>query len=553
MSSANERPASRRGGSGGRRIAPPAEHRVSSASPSSERRALLSVSDRSGVVDLARALVRHGFTILSTGGTAAHLVSAGVPVRSVSEETGFPEVFGGRIKTLHPRLFGGILFDRSVPADVAQAAEQDIAPIELVAVNLYPFEQGYEDGRRRGLLSDPAWRALQLAKIDVGGPSLLRAAAKNHAHVTVLCDPADYPAIIVELESGGVSEATRRTLAAKVFRRTAAYDAVIARWLGEASGSEAFPERLTPTYTRATLLRYGENPHQAGAFYADPQAPPSALARFLSLQGKELSYNNLLDADAALFTSRVVGPGTLTIVKHRIPSGIARSSSPAAAFENAWASDPVAGFGGVVAYTGVLDEAAAERMTSRFLEVVVAEGVGETARARLASKPNLRVLTVAPAASRAAEVQVRGVDGGLLVQEGDLLEEDESAWRVATERAPSQSERRALSFAWRAVRGVVSNAIVVAGAEATYGIGGGRTSRVDACRDAVAKAGERARGAVAASDAFFPFPDGLEVLAEAGVAAVVQPGGSVRDADVIAAANARGMAMLFTAHRHFRH
>ncbi len=500
-------------------------------------------------MDLARALVRHGFTILSTGGTAAHLLAAGVPVRSVSDETGFPEVFGGRVKTLHPRLFGGILFDRSSAEDRRQAGEQEIAPIELVAVNLYQFEETFERERAGGDVSF----ANLVEKIDVGGPSLLRAAAKNHAHVTVLCDPADYPAIVAELDSGGVSEATRRALAAKVFRRTAAYDAVIARWLGEASSSEPFPERLTPTFIRAALLRYGENPHQTGAFYVDPAAPPSALARFVSLQGKELSYNNLLDADAALFTSRAVGPGALTIVKHRIPSGIARSASPAAAFENAWASDPVAGFGGVVAYTGVLDDAAAERMTSRFLEVVVAEGVGEAARARLASKPNLRVLTVAPAAGRATDTQVRGVDGGLLVQEGDFLEDDESAWSLATERTPSEPERRALSFAWRAVRGVVSNAIVVAGEDATYGIGGGRTSRVDACRDAVAKAGGRARGAVAASDAFFPFPDGLEVLAEAGVTAVVQPGGSVRDADVVAAANARGMAMLFTGRRHFRH
>jgi phosphoribosylaminoimidazolecarboxamide formyltransferase/IMP cyclohydrolase len=520
------------------------------------RRALLSVSDRTGLADFARALVSLGFEILSTGGTAAHLSEAAIPVTSVTNVTGFPEVFGGRVKTLHPKLFGGILFDRSNLRDVTEAGSNAVLPIDVVVVNLYPFEETLREISAAPGAPGDADAALRLIeKIDVGGPSLLRAAAKNHAHVAVLCDPADYPAVADELKrsGGAVSPATRRSLAAKAFRRTAAYDAVIARWITREAGGEPFPERLTPSFLLGATLRYGENPHQHGALYVDPSAPPAALARARVLQGKELSYNNYLDADAALFAARALGPKALAIVKHRIPSGLAEAPRMADAFEMAWESDPVAGFGGVVAWTGALDADAAAALTSRFLEVVVAHEVAGDARSILAKKPNLRVLTVAPDETIRRRLELRGVDGGLLVQEGDLGADDPDAWKAVTKRAPTASEREALRFAWRAVRGVVSNAIVVAGASATYGIGGGRTSRVDACRDAVAKAGPRSRGAAAASDAFFPFPDGVEALAEAGVTAVAQPGGSVRDAEVIAAADAAGIAMVFTATRHFRH
>jgi phosphoribosylaminoimidazolecarboxamide formyltransferase/IMP cyclohydrolase len=510
------------------------------------RLALLSVSDRTGLADFAHALAAQGFSLVSTGGTAQHLAQAGLAVTSVSDLTGFPEVFGGRVKTLHPKLFGGILFNRAEERDRGEAEAHGVGAIDLVVVNLYPFE---ETVARSG-----ATFAEAIEKIDVGGPSLLRAAAKNHAHVGVVCDPADYPAVAAELAAhdGVLTDETRRRLAAKVFRRTAAYDAAIARWIsGETR--EHFPERLSLSYALATGLRYGENPHQMAALYTDGAAHPAALSRYAFVQGKELSYNNFLDADAALYTSRVVGAHALTIVKHRIPSGAAVAPTMAEAFEAAWASDPIAGFGGVVAYTGALDAAAAKSITARFLEVVVVHGVEDDAKPILAKKPSLRVLTVAPDFGPRPRLEARGIDGGLLVQEGDLLPDEPTTWKIVTKRHPSDAEKRALRFANLILRGVVSNGIVVAGESATYGIGGGRTSRVDACRDAVSKAGPRAKGAVAASDAFFPFPDGLEVLRDAGVTSVIQPGGSVKDNEVIATADAAGIAMVFTGRRHFRH
>jgi phosphoribosylaminoimidazolecarboxamide formyltransferase/IMP cyclohydrolase len=512
----------------------------------SGRLALLSVSDRTGVVEFARSLAALGYELVSTDGTAQHLAAAGLAVTNVSDLTGFPEVFGGRVKTLHPKLFGGILFNRSEEKHRGEAERHGVGPIDLVVVNLYPFEDT--------VAQTGATFAQAIEKIDVGGPSLLRAAAKNHAHVGVVCDPADYAAIAEELAAhrGALSDTTRQKLAAKVFRRTAAYDAAIARWMSGETG-ERFPERMSLSYTLATPLRYGENPHQKAALYADHAAHPAALSRYHFVQGKELSYNNFLDADAALYTSRVVGANALTIVKHRIPSGAATGETMAEAFEAAWASDPIAGFGGVVAWTGTLDAAAAAALSTRFLEVVVVHAVADDAKPILAKKPNLRVLTVTPELAPRPRLEARGIDGGLLVQEGDLLPDEEGTWSVVTKRAPSDGERRAMRFANLVLRGVVSNGIVVAGETATYGIGGGRTSRVDACRDAAGKAGERAKGAVAASDAFFPFPDGLEVLTGAGVTAVIQPGGSVKDRDVIAAADAAGIAMVFTGKRHFRH
>lgn len=513
----------------------------------STKRALLSVSDRGGLLDLANELLRHGFELVSTGGTGKHLSDAGLPVTQVADVTGSPEVFDGRVKTLHPALFGGVLFDRSVPKHVEQAAENGIGPIDVVVVNLYPFEET--------VAAEGTTFAQGIEKIDVGGPSLLRAAAKNHAHVAVLCDPADYPAFAAELEAngGGSTLGTRKRLALKVFRRTASYDAAISAWLAARTEDDAFPERLPLAFELGGTLRYGENPHQQGAFYRDPSAPPSALARFVLHQGKELSYTNLLDADSALFTSRLLPRGAMTIVKHRIPCGIAQAGSASGSFEAAWSSDPVSGFGGVLAFTGVLDRDAAEAMTSKFLEVVVCEGVTDEARAVFARKPNLRVLSVAPDPAPRARRELRGIDGGLLVQEADVQPGDETSWKVVTKRAPTDEERNALRFLERAVAGVISNAIVIGDGTATYGIGGGRTSRVDAAGDAVGKAGARAKGACAASDAFFPFPDGLLLLADAGVTACVEPGGSVKDAEVIAAADSRGMALVFSGRRHFRH
>ena len=514
--------------------------------PKQTPKALISVSDRTGLADLASALVRHGFEIVSTGGTAEALNDAGIPVTPVGDLTGFPEVFGGRVKTLHPKVFGGILFERGAKSHLRQADENGIGPIDLVAVNLYPFEATVAGG---------ASFQTAIEKIDVGGPSLLRAAAKNHASVTVLCDPADYGRVVAEMDAadGRTTPELRRSLAAKVFRRTAAYDAAIARWFTAEVGEPAFPERLALSFDLGAELRYGENPHQKGAFFVDSSAGDEALARFVKLQGKELSYNNLLDADAALFTSRAIGTAALTIVKHRIPSGAASALSLAEAFEKAWASDPVAGFGGVVAWTGRIDRAGALALTSKFLEVVVCHDADQDALDVLASKPNLRVLTVGREVAPRPRLEVRAIDGGLLAQEADVAPENEDGWKVVTKRAPTAEEEDSLRFAWKAIRGVVSNAIVVAKGDATVGIGGGRTSRVDACRDAASKAGASAKGAVAASDAFFPFPDGLEVLAEAGVTAVIQPGGSVKDAAVIEAADARGLAMVFAGRRHFRH
>ncbi len=510
-----------------------------------KKRALISVSDRSGLVSFAATLVRHGYQLVSTGGTARFLSENGFPVTEVSELTGFPEVFGGRVKTLHPAIFGGILFDREETQHREEAEKNGIEPFDIVAVNLYPFE---ETVSREGVSLKEA-----IEKIDIGGPSLLRAAAKNHKHVAVVCDASEYVALAAELdEKGFVSEETKARLALEVFRRTAAYDAAISRWLGSALQAEVFPRRLGLSFERLQELRYGENPHQAAALYVDPAAR-AALSRFEKIQGKELSYNNFLDADSALFAARGTGPGSLVIVKHRIPSGIAQGGNPLEVFEQAWASDPVSAFGGVVAFLGEIDEPMAHAMAKHFLEVVVAYGATAEAREILKSKPNLRVLLISPKDQETASLEARSIDGGLLVQQADLSADDETAWKTVTRCVPSEAEWESLRFAFRAVRGVISNAILLATKTASVGIGGGRTSRVDACRDAVDKAGPRATGAVAASDAFFPFPDGLQVLAEAGVTAVIQPGGSIRDKDVIKAADDRGIAMVFTSRRHFRH
>jgi len=503
------------------------------------RRALLSVSDKTGLVELARGLAAHGAELLSTGGTAAALRAAGIPVVEVADHTGFPEILDGRVKTLVPQLHGGLLGRRDDPAHVAQMAQHGIAPIDLVCVNLYPFEATVARG---------AGFEECVENIDIGGPALIRSAAKNHAHVAVLTDPSQYDA----LADGGTSFAQRRAFAAAAYARTAAYDSAIAAWFAAQHG-EKFPERVALAATRREVLRYGENPHQTAAFYTDGSARPG-LATATQVQGKALSYNNLADTDAAFECVAEFDRPAIVIVKHANPCGVAVADDLPAAWAAALASDPTSAFGGIVAANRVLDGATAEAIAAIFTEVVVAPDATADARAVFARKPNLRLLLTGGLPDPVAPGLLwRSVAGGLLAQSRDIGRIDAGALRVATRRAPNASEVADLLFAWIVCKHVKSNAIVMAREGATVGIGAGQMSRVDSARLAVAKAGERARGAVVASDAFFPFADGLQVAIDAGVAAAIQPGGSLRDAEVVAAADAANVAMVMTGMRHFRH
>jgi len=508
-------------------------------------RALLSVSDKRGLEALARGLAALGFEIVSTGGTARALRDAGIEVREVSELTGTPEALGGRVKTLHPKIFAGILADLDEPEHRAVLESWGVAPISVVAVNLYPFAA---TAAREG-----ATAADVIENIDIGGPSLVRAAAKNHRHVTVVVDPDDYDAVLETLRTRVDAEAFRRRMAVKAFRHTAAYDAAIAQTLPRRLQLEPslLMDALAPWLAAVEVpLRYGENPHQAAVF-ARP-ADARGLAAFEQLQGKELSYNNLMDADAAW---RLVHdlPGTgVAIVKHGGPCGVGLGESPRLAYARALACDPVSAFGGVIASTLPIDGPAAEEIAKLFAEVVIAPAADAEARRLFAAKKNLRVLLAPQPASPAPRLRV--IDGGLLVQGADVGWDEE--WKTVTARGPSELESRALRLAWRVAKHAPSNAVVVAGADATVGIGAGQPSRVDSCRIAVEKAraaGLSTAGTAAGSDAFFPFADGVEALAAAGVTAVAQPGGSVRDADVVAAADRLGVAMVFTGRRHFRH
>jgi phosphoribosylaminoimidazolecarboxamide formyltransferase/IMP cyclohydrolase len=518
------------------------------------RRALLSVSDKSGLIALARALLAVGAEILSTGGSARALKEAGLSVVEVSEFTGFPEILDGRVKTLHPRLHGGILARRDDSAHRAAMEAHGLAPIDLVAVNLYPFEATVASG---------ADRAEAIETIDIGGPALIRSAAKNHAHVAVLTDPAQYPQVIEALErERGTRLALRRRLAAAAFARTAGYDAAIAAWAAREEG-EVFPERIAFAGRRLQVLRYGENPHQRAAFYAtDERRPGLAVAR--QLQGKELSYNNLNDTDAAFELAAEFEDPAVAIVKHANPCGVAVAEDLRTAWMRALACDPVSAYGGIVALNRPLDGATASALAELFLEVVIAPGADDAARAVLSAKKNLRLLVTEGMPDPAAPgLTVRSLAGGLLVQDRDAGRLGDGDLKVVTRRAPSERERADLLFAFRVAKHVKSNAIVYAKGGATVGIGAGQMSRVDAARIAVLKSeeasraagesGRRTEGAVVASDAFFPFADGLIAAAEAGVTAVIQPGGSLRDAEVIEAADARGLAMVFTGMRHFRH
>jgi phosphoribosylaminoimidazolecarboxamide formyltransferase/IMP cyclohydrolase len=516
-----------------------------------KRRALISVSNKRGVAAFARRLHRMGFEIISTGGTARTLEENRIPVIPVSEVTGEPEILGGRVKTLHPKIHGGILANLEDPDYVTELVEHGIGPIDLVCINLYPFEETVAGNA-------PVKEAIE--QIDIGGPAMLRAAAKNFKSVTVVPSPEFYNEVLGELELGEVSLETRRRLALAAFQRTAVYDAAIAGWLEEneclelnfaTSGEkERFPELLTMRYEKVLPLRYGENPHQRAAYYAR-LGEEHLLSGVEKLQGKDLSFNNLHDVDAARALLAGLGErSAAVIVKHANPCGAAVGETLSEAYDKALACDPVSAFGGIVALNGWVDAELAEKITRVFTEVLVAPEFTPEAREAFAAKPNAILLQAGPLAL--PELSAKDVTGGLLLQETDVTEDD-SGYKVVTEKEPTPQQMADLHFAWRVAKRVKSNAIVLARDGATVGIGGSQTSRVDASELAVKKAGERTRGAVAASDAFFPFADGMEALAEAGIEAVIQPGGSKRDDEVVSAADRRGISMLFTGTRHFLH
>ena len=516
-------------------------------------RALVSVSDKTGIVEFARALHDLGVEILSTGGTAGRLREVGVPVIEVSSYTGFPEMMDGRVKTLHPRIHGGLLARRDTDSEAMR--EHGIAGIDLLVVNLYPFEQT--------VARPDCDLATAIENIDIGGPAMLRAAAKNHAWVTVVVDAGDYAAVLDELRTdGAVSPATRFRLAAKAFEHTARYDGAIASYLGARDGTDAppdaFPRTLNLQYARSQEMRYGENPHQRAAFYVERTGDRASVATARQLQGKALSFNNVADTDAALECVKSFEKSACVIVKHANPCGVAVADRIRDAYERAFTTDPTSAFGGIIAFNRPLDaETAAAIVERQFVEVIVAPRIEAAARAPLAGKGNVRVLECGnlPAAPNAA-FDFKRVTGGLLVQDRDTGAVAAGDLEVVTRRAPTEAETRDLLFAWKVVKFVKSNAIVYCRDGMTVGIGAGQMSRVYSARIAGIKALDEAlevRGSVLASDAFFPFRDGIDAAAEAGVSAVIEPGGSVRDDEVIAAADEHGMAMVFTRMRHFRH
>ena len=517
------------------------------------RRALISVSDKTGLLDLARALVAHGAEILSTGGSARTLREAGIAVRDVSEHTGFPEILDGRVKTLVPQVHGGILGRRDLPAHVRQMEEHQIAPIDLVAVNLYPFEATVASG---------AGAEDCIENIDIGGPALIRAAAKNHAHVAIVTDPAQYADVITALENGGTTLDQRTKLAGAAYARTAAYDAAIAAWFAGQEG-EILPPRMIVAGEKRESLRYGENPHQKAAFYTDGSNRPG-VATARQIQGKSLSYNNINDTDAAFEAVAEFDEPAVVIVKHANPCGVATAATQAQAWDNALRCDPVSAFGGIVALNRTLEAEAAARIATLFTEGIVAPAATEEARQILARKKNLRLLLTGALPDPAqGGVVVRSVAGGFLAQTRDSGRIMPDALKVVTKRAPTPAEMADLIFAFRVAKHVKSNAIVYAKDQSTVGIGAGQMSRVDSARIAATKSADAAnaagidhpltQGSVVASDAFFPFADGLEAAIAAGATAVIQPGGSIRDDEVIAAADRAGIAMVFTGMRHFRH
>ncbi|MGE3796781.1 MAG: bifunctional phosphoribosylaminoimidazolecarboxamide formyltransferase/IMP cyclohydrolase [Thermomicrobiales bacterium] len=509
-------------------------------------RALISVYDKSGIESFARALTDAGWEIISTGGTLRQLEASGIHVTSVAGVTGFPEILDGRVKTLHPAIHGGLLGRPGLESDARQLLEHHITPIDLLIVNLYPFEE---------TISRPdVTREEAIEQIDIGGPAMLRAAAKNHENVLPVVDPSDYAEVLERLQSGTADIVFRRSLAAKVFAHASAYDATVSRYLQAEPDSLSMPQTIVLKGERTQLLRYGENPHQQAAAYRSRSlGGSSGVLGARKLHGKELSFNNLLDADAAWKCVRDVEEPCVAIIKHTIPCGLAEGSTVAEAYARALAGDPVSAFGGIVASSVEIDVSAAERIAETFYEVVIAPGFAAEALDRLRAKKNLRLLQISETLSAKPALDLRVISGGWLLQQEDSSETEEDQWQRISARAPSNSELDDLRFAWRAVRFVKSNAIVLARDRAVVGVGSGQPNRVESVAIAVKRAGQRSQGSVMASDAFFPFADGIEQAARAGVTAVIQPGGSMRDGEVIAAADAAGMAMIATGRRHFRH
>ena len=520
---------------------------------SSERvqRALIAVSDKAGIVELARQLREHDIEIVSTGGTARTLREGGVEVREVAEITGFPEMLGGRVKTLHPRVHGGILARRDLAEDRAALDEHGIGAIDLVVVNLYPFERRVAEGI--------GWDEA-VEEIDIGGPTMIRAAAKNHAHVTVVTDPSRYDELAAALAAhdGSVPLVLRRSLAAAAFRRTAAYDAAITNWFGQQLDGD-LPATWTEQWQRVSALRYGENPHQRAAWYRRTDTHPVDLSLCTVSGAKELSYNNLLDVGAAIDTVRALGESAAVIVKHCLPCGAAERGDLLQAFEAALAGDPLSAFGGILAVNDTFTQALAERVATpdHFFEVIhapaIEPGAEQALRGGARWGKNLRLLIGGEHAGGGDSWEVRSIPGGVLVQDRDRPAKGREEFRVATKREPTPAEWEDLLFAWRVIPTVRSNAILLAQERSVVGVGAGQPSRVDAVKIAVTKAGERAVGSALASDAFFPFPDGVEAAAAAGITAVIQPGGSVRDDLVVTAADAAGMTLVLTGERHFKH
>ena len=513
-------------------------------------RALLSVYDKTGIVELAARLAQAGFELISTGGTHTALAQdGGLTVRQVSDVTGSPEILEGRVKTLHPVIHGGLLARRDSPEHLAELAQHGIDPIDMVVVNLYPFIQTVS---KAGVTLAEA-----LENIDIGGPTMLRAAAKNFPAVTVVVDPADYPWVADKITDttagGGLTEEDRRRLAAKAFRHVSEYDTAVAAYLaGGAADAEELPGSLAFSLTRTASLRYGENPHQRGSLYTPAGAPTHGLAAARQLHGRELSYNNLMDADAVWRTVSDFEDSTVAVVKHGNPCGLASNDVQAEAYRLAYEGDSVSAFGGIVGFNRPVTLAAAQAMGPVFYEVVVAPGYEPEALETLQKKRNLRILEVEQA-NGPAGYDLRPVSGGLLVQDADDISEDPSTWKTVTNRRPTEQELQDLAFAWKAAKHIKSNAIVFAKDRALVGMGAGQPNRVVSVHLSQRTAGDKARGSVLASDAFFPFPDNIQLAAEAGVEAIVQPGGSIRDSEVIEAADAAGLAMVFTGVRHFRH
>ncbi len=516
------------------------------------QRALLSVSDKTGLVDFARALHAAGVELLSTGGTAKSIRDAGLPVIDVADYTGFPEMLDGRVKTLHPKVHGGILGRRDLAEHVATMQQHGIPNIDLVCVNLYPFVQ---------TISKPHTLDDAIENIDIGGPAMVRSSAKNYRFVAIVTDPADYPKLVAEMQASGgaLGDATRFSLAKKAFSHTAEYDSAISNYLtalNDAGERERFGEKLNLNFARAQTCRYGENPHQAGAFYVEAKAPAGTIATARQIQGKELSYNNIADTDAALECVKLFDAApACVIVKHANPCGVAYGTSLLDAYNRAYQTDPESAFGGIIAFNGRLDGETAKTIVERqFVEVIIAPEVSPEASEAVAAKKNVRLLECGKWSGAVAQMDMKRVAGGLLVQDADVLLNAEL--KVVTRRAPTEQEMTDLLFAWRVAKFVKSNAIVYARDRMTIGVGAGQMSRVNSARIAAIKAehaGLAVPGSVMASDAFFPFRDGLDNAAEAGIKAVIQPGGSMRDDEVIAAANEHGIAMVFTGTRHFRH